>query len=164
MVRVTTRLRCRGSSSSALRLPAAAELAVRLVDDDDARRPAAASQSAVDRLERQRGAGRVVRARQQHHARLPLLDQVVRVVEVEGEVALAVPDDPLGDGVAGVLGYIEYVGAKLSATRPGPPKACSSWSITSLEPLAAQTCSGGDAVPPRYAASAVRSSVNSRSG
>ena len=39
-------------------------------------------------------------------------------------------------------GYIEYVGAKLSATRPGPPKAWSSWSITSLDPLAAHTCSG----------------------
>ena len=39
-------------------------------------------------------------------------------------------------------GYIEYVGAKLSAVRPGPPKACSSCSITSLEPLAAHTCSG----------------------
>ena len=39
-------------------------------------------------------------------------------------------------------GYIEYVGAKLSAVRPGPPKAWSSWSITSLEPLAAHTCSG----------------------
>ena len=39
-------------------------------------------------------------------------------------------------------GYIEYVGAKLSAIRPGPPKACSSWSITSLEPFAAHTWSG----------------------
>ncbi len=43
-------------------------------------------------------------------------------------------------------GYIEYVGAKLSAVRPGPPKAWSSCSITSLEPLAAHTCSGVDAV------------------
>ena len=64
-------------------------------------------------------------------------------------------------------GYIEYVGAKLSAVRPGPPKACSSCSITSLEPLAAHTCSG--AMPcgvsrDRYAASAVRSSTSSRSG
>ena len=45
-------------------------------------------------------------------------------------------------------GYIEYVGAKLSATRPGPPKACSSCSITSLEPLAAHTCSGVIPCPP----------------
>ena len=64
-------------------------------------------------------------------------------------------------------GYIEYVGAKLSAVRPGPAYAWSSCSITSLEPLAAQTCSA--AMPcgvsfERYAASAVRSSVNSRSG
>ena len=68
-------------------------------------------------------------------------------------------------------GYIEYVGAKLSAVRPGPAYAWSSWSITSLEPLAAQTCSGAMTCPvvgrvsfERYAASAVRSSVNSRSG
>ena len=64
-------------------------------------------------------------------------------------------------------GYIEYVGAKLRAMRPGPAYAWSSWSITSLEPLAAHTCSG--AIPcgvswDRYAASAPRSSVNSRSG
>ena len=38
-------------------------------------------------------------------------------------------------------GYIEYVGAKLSAVRPGPAYAWSSWSITSLEPFAAHTCS-----------------------
>ena len=44
-------------------------------------------------------------------------------------------------------GYIEYVGAKLIAVRPGPPKACSSCSITSLEPLAAQTWSGVIAKP-----------------
>ena len=64
-------------------------------------------------------------------------------------------------------GYIEYVGAKLSAVRPGPPNACSSCSMTSLEPLAAQTCAG--VISPgtsrvRYDASAVRSSTNSRSG
>ena len=64
-------------------------------------------------------------------------------------------------------GYIEYVGANESATRPGPPKACSSCSITSLEPLAAHTISGVTPDPPealRYAASACRSSTNSRSG
>ena len=64
-------------------------------------------------------------------------------------------------------GYIEYVGAKLSARRPGPPKAWSSWSITSLDPLAAHTCSGEipcGASRERYAASASRSAVNSRSG
>ena len=51
-------------------------------------------------------------------------------------------------------GYIEYVGAKLSASRPGPPKACSSCCITSLDPLAAQTMSGVMPLPPevlRYA-------------
>ena len=57
-----------------------------------------------DRLGRQRGAGRVVRRRQQHHARPLLLDQRARVVEVEGEVRLAVAGHPLGDRVAGVLG------------------------------------------------------------
>ena len=45
-------------------------------------------------------------------------------------------------------GYIEYVGAKLTATRPGPPKACSSCSITSLEPLAAHTWPGVTSRPP----------------
>ncbi len=44
-------------------------------------------------------------------------------------------------------GYIEYVGEKPSARRPGPPKACSSCSITSLEPLAAQTCSTATSKP-----------------
>ena len=38
-------------------------------------------------------------------------------------------------------GYIEYVGAKLSTVRPGPANACSTWSITSLLPLAAHTLS-----------------------
>ena len=64
-------------------------------------------------------------------------------------------------------GYIEYVGAKLTAVRPGPPKACSNCSITSLEPLAAQTMSDVTVAvvsASRYAASAPRSSVNSRSG
>ena len=64
-------------------------------------------------------------------------------------------------------GYIEYVGAKLTAVRPGPPNACSRCSITSLDPLAAHTWAGVTPWPPsvfRYAARAVRSSVNSRSG
>ncbi len=39
-------------------------------------------------------------------------------------------------------GYMEYVGAKDSAVRPGPPKACRICSITSLEPFAAHTCAG----------------------
>ena len=60
-------------------------------------------------------------------------------------------------------GYIEYVGAKLSASRPGPPKAWSRCSITSLEPFAAQTWLGVTPCP-RYAASASRSATNSRSG
>ena len=38
-------------------------------------------------------------------------------------------------------GYIEYVGANDSTVRPGPAKACSTCSITSLLPLAAQICS-----------------------
>ena len=44
-------------------------------------------------------------------------------------------------------GYIEYVGAKLIAVRPGPPKACRICSITSLEPLAAQIWSGVSSTP-----------------
>jgi hypothetical protein len=43
---------------------------------------------------------------------------------------------------------MEYVGAKLSASRPGPPKAWSSCCITSLDPLAAQTMSGVMPLPP----------------
>ncbi len=55
----------------------------------------------------------------------------------------------------------------LRPTRPGPPNACSSCSITSLEPLAAHTMSGVMPDPPdrlRYAASASRSATCSRSG
>src|SRR5699024_4884927 len=37
-------------------------------------------------------------------------------------------------------GYIEYVGVNDRAVRPGPAKACNSWVMTSLEPLAAQMC------------------------
>ncbi len=48
-------------------------------------------------------------------------------------------------------GYIEYVGAKLRAVRPGPPKACSTWSMTSLDPLAAHTCSGSSSARTRCA-------------
>jgi hypothetical protein len=62
---------------------------------------------------------------------------------------------------------MEYVGANDSATRPGPPKAWSSWSITSFDPFAAHTWSAVTGVLEsleRYAASAVRSSRNSRSG
>ncbi len=42
---------------------------------------------------------------------------------------------------------IEYEGSKPSAVRPGPPKVCSSCWSTSLEPLAAQTCSRVRAKP-----------------
>ena len=44
-------------------------------------------------------------------------------------------------------GYMLYVGAKLIAVRPGPPNAWSSWSMTSLEPLAAHTCAGSTTTP-----------------
>ena len=44
-------------------------------------------------------------------------------------------------------GYIEYVGAKDTAVRPGPPNAWSRWSITSFEPFAAQTCDASTATP-----------------
>ena len=64
-------------------------------------------------------------------------------------------------------GYIEYVGANETTFRPGPPNACRICSITSLEPFAAQICSGATGKPAsavRYAARPPRSSVNSRSG
>lgn len=44
-------------------------------------------------------------------------------------------------------GYIEYVGAKETAVRPGPPKACSTWSMISFEPFAAQSWSAPSATP-----------------
>ena len=44
-------------------------------------------------------------------------------------------------------GYIEYVGAKDTAVRPGPPKACNNCSMTSFEPLAAQTLSTPNTTP-----------------
>ena len=44
-------------------------------------------------------------------------------------------------------GYIEYVGVKPSAVRPGPPNASSSWCMTSLLPLAAHTWSAVSATP-----------------
>ncbi len=37
-----------------------------------------------------------------------------------------------------MIGCIEYDGSKPSALRPGPPNACSSCWMTSLDPLAAQ--------------------------
>ena len=46
-----------------------------------------------------------------------------------------------------MTGCIEYDGSKPSAVRPGPPKASSSCCMTSLEPLAAQTCSLRQPVP-----------------
>ena len=42
---------------------------------------------------------------------------------------------------------IEYEGSKPSAVRPGPPKVCSSCWMTSLEPLAAHTCSAATGCP-----------------
>lgn len=42
---------------------------------------------------------------------------------------------------------IWYEGSKPSALRPGPPKVCSSCWMISLEPLAAQTCSGARSNP-----------------
>ncbi len=62
---------------------------------------------------------------------------------------------------------IEYEGSKPIAVRPGPPKVCSSCCSTSLEPLAAHTCSLVTRYPVvsvRYAARPVRSSTASRSG
>ena len=91
--------------------------------------------------------------------RPPLQDQLAGGVEVEGEVLGPVPGHPLGEGVAGVLGIHRVRRREATArTRPGPPKACSSCSITSLEPLAAHTMSGVMPLPPdvlRYAASAL---------
>ena len=39
---------------------------------------------------------------------------------------------------AAMIGCIEYEGSKPSARRPGPPNACSSCWMISLDPLAAQ--------------------------
>ena len=65
------------------------------------------------------------------------------------------------------IGCIEYDGSNPSAIRPGPPNACSTCCSTSLEPLAAQSCSMVSATPVRslrYQASDVRSCSASRSG
>ena len=44
-------------------------------------------------------------------------------------------------------GYIEYVGSKLMARRPGPPNARNMWCMTSLDPLAAHTWSAPTRTP-----------------
>ena len=62
-----------------------------------------------------------------------------------------------------MISCIEYDGVKPSAVRPGPPNACSSCWMTSLDPLAAQTCAGASPWP-RYAARSARSASASRSG
>ena len=46
-----------------------------------------------------------------------------------------------------MIGCIEYAGVNPSAVRPGPPKACSRCSSTSLEPLPAHTWSGATGTP-----------------
>ena len=46
-----------------------------------------------------------------------------------------------------MIGCIEYAGVNPSAVRPGPPKAWSRCSSTSLEPLPAHTCSGVTGTP-----------------
>ena len=48
---------------------------------------------------------------------------------------------------AAMIGCIEYDGVKPSAVRPAPPKACRICWSTSLEPFAAQICSGRSAPP-----------------
>ena len=65
--------------------------------------PGAISHSLPDHVVRQRGAGRVVRRRQQDHARPVLVDQPAGLVEVEAEVLVPAPGDPGGHRVAGVL-------------------------------------------------------------
>ena len=103
IVRDTTRLRSEGSSSSALGVPGAAELGVRLVDHHHAvARGLAQGQHDVGW---ERGAGRVVGRRQQHHARpFALEHELTRRIRVEREVALAATLDPAGAGVPRVLG------------------------------------------------------------
>ena len=95
----------------------AAELGVRLVDDHDARRPPPRS-SAVDRLERQRGAGRVVRATAAARRRPVLDDQRrARASRSSAKSVSRWPDDPAGDRVAGVLG-IHRVRRREAERRP----------------------------------------------
>ena len=62
-----------------------------------------------------------------------------------------------------IRGCIEYDGSNPSALRPGPPKACSTCWMISLEPLAAQTWAAVSPWP-RYRARASRNSTASRSG
>jgi hypothetical protein len=79
----------------------AAELGVRLVDDEQALVELLAQRGHHLGLERR--AGRVVRRRQEYDVWSPRADQRHRAVGVEGEVLLAVPDLPGGVGVPGVL-------------------------------------------------------------
>ena len=80
----------------------AAELAVRLVDDDDPVLTRGLAQQA-DGVGRQRRARRVVGARQQDDARSLALDGLAGGVDVEAEVVGAPALNPGGRGVAGVL-------------------------------------------------------------
>ena len=72
----------------------------------------------------------------------PVLAHLRRgVAGVEVEVGPPPAVHPAGAGAGGSNGCIEYAGVKPSAIRPGPPNAWSSCCCTSLEPLAAHTCS-----------------------
>jgi hypothetical protein len=73
----------------------AGELGVGLVDHHDPRRRGV---DRLDHLQRQRGAGGVVRRGQEHHLGPVLLDLLHDPGRVEGEVVLAEPAHPAGPG------------------------------------------------------------------
>ena len=86
-----------------------------------------------------------------------------RAVGVEGVVP-TVPHLPAGVGVDGrYSGYIEYAGASLSASRPGPPKAWSSWTHHLVGAVRGPDLRRLDAVP-EVGRQGLAQAANSRSG
>ena len=127
----------------------AAELGVRLVDRRRRRRRAVAH-GLRSTVVRQRRAGRVVRARAAGPRSAGARSTSRRGATSRSKLKSSRrggPSTQAGHRVAGVLRVHRVRRREASAVRPGPPKACSSCSITSLEPLAAHTCSGATLDP-----------------
>ena len=120
------------------------ELVVGLIDDDHTRCDVT---DGTNGFQADGGAGGVVRAGDEHDVRPRFPYRCRGRVRIDGEVVAAGNRAPFAVRVPGVLGYIEYVGANESTRRPGPANASSTWSITSLLPLAAQICSALNPLP-----------------
>ena len=96
----------------------------------------------LDHVERHRRAGGVVRRAEEDDVGCGIGDLGCRALGIDREVvARACPRSSSAPVACVSSGYIEYVGAKPNAVRPGPAKACRTCCSTSLEPFAAQICS-----------------------